>query len=83
MLPLLQRGLELNLPGTFLCQILVFSFRPIGLVFVGWTEMGQQQSKDELLYQQVSYGNTEGIKALCRDGAGLEVIVDSFLFLFC
>ena len=36
-------------------------------------EMGQQQSKDELLYQQVSYGNTEGIKSLCRDGAGLEV----------
>ncbi|KAF3456497.1 hypothetical protein FNV43_RR01149 [Rhamnella rubrinervis] len=34
--------------------------------------MGQQQSKDELLYQQVSYGNTEGIKALCRDGARLE-----------
>ncbi|CDO99242.1 unnamed protein product [Coffea canephora] len=34
--------------------------------------MGQQQSKDELLYQQVSYGNTEGIKALRRDGAGLE-----------
>ena len=37
--------------------------------------MGQQQSKDELLYQQVSYGNTEGIKALRRDGAGLEVIL--------
>ncbi|KAL0548128.1 hypothetical protein IC582_012573 [Cucumis melo] len=36
--------------------------------------MGQQQSKDELLYQQVSYGNTEGIKALCREGAGLEWI---------
>ncbi|CAN6551831.1 unnamed protein product [Malus baccata var. baccata] len=36
--------------------------------------MGQQQSKDELLYQQVSYGNVEGIKALCRDGAGLEWI---------
>ncbi|XVF38469.1 hypothetical protein REPUB_Repub20aG0105100 [Reevesia pubescens] len=34
--------------------------------------MGQQQSKDELLYNQVSYGNTEGIKALRRDGAGLE-----------
>lgn len=36
--------------------------------------MGQQQSKDELLYQQVTYGNTEGIKALCREGAGLEWI---------
>jgi hypothetical protein len=36
--------------------------------------MGQQQSKDELLYQQVSYGNPENIKALCREGAGLEVI---------
>lgn len=35
--------------------------------------MGQQQSKEELLYQQVNYGNVEGIKALCRDGAGLEV----------
>ncbi|KAL3626434.1 hypothetical protein CASFOL_029983 [Castilleja foliolosa] len=34
--------------------------------------MGQQQSKDELLYQQVNYGNVEGIKALRRDGAGLE-----------
>ncbi|XVF28596.1 hypothetical protein REPUB_Repub15cG0043400 [Reevesia pubescens] len=36
--------------------------------------MGQQQSKDELLYDQVSYGNTEGIKALRREGAGLEWI---------
>lgn len=36
--------------------------------------MGQGQSKDELLYQQVSYGNTEGIKSLHRDGAGLEVL---------
>ncbi|KAJ9182288.1 hypothetical protein P3X46_006300 [Hevea brasiliensis] len=36
--------------------------------------MGQQQSKDELLFQQVNYGNTEGIKALCREGAGLEWI---------
>ncbi|XP_047333927.1 putative E3 ubiquitin-protein ligase XBAT35 isoform X2 [Impatiens glandulifera] len=34
--------------------------------------MGQQQSKDELLYQQVNYGNTEGIKSLRREGAGLE-----------
>lgn len=48
--------------------------------------MGQQQSKDELLFQQVNYGNTEGIKALCREGAGLEVPISlSFsllLFLF-
>ncbi|XP_052189291.1 putative E3 ubiquitin-protein ligase XBAT35 isoform X2 [Diospyros lotus] len=36
--------------------------------------MGQQQSKDELLYQQVSYGNVEGIKNLRKDGAGLEWI---------
>ncbi|CAJ1976435.1 unnamed protein product [Sphenostylis stenocarpa] len=34
--------------------------------------MGQGQSKDELLYQQVSYGNTEGIKSLRREGARLE-----------
>nr|GMD62877.1 putative E3 ubiquitin-protein ligase XBAT35 isoform X2 [Ipomoea batatas] len=36
--------------------------------------MGQQQSKEELLYQQVNYGNTAGIKALRNDGAGLEWI---------
>ncbi|XP_044500779.1 putative E3 ubiquitin-protein ligase XBAT35 isoform X2 [Mangifera indica] len=36
--------------------------------------MGQQQSKGELLYQQVNYGNVEGIKALAREGAGLEWI---------
>ena len=35
--------------------------------------MGAHQSKEELLYQQVNYGNIEGIKALRRDGAGLEV----------
>ncbi|KAJ0594779.1 putative transcription factor C2H2 family [Helianthus annuus] len=34
--------------------------------------MGLQQSKDELLYQQVSYGNSEGIKKLRSEGAGLE-----------
>ncbi|XP_019259349.1 PREDICTED: putative E3 ubiquitin-protein ligase XBAT34 isoform X2 [Nicotiana attenuata] len=34
--------------------------------------MGQQQSKDELLYQQVNYGNIEGIKSLHREGAALE-----------
>ncbi|KAK4767397.1 hypothetical protein SAY86_015147 [Trapa natans] len=36
--------------------------------------MGQQQSKDQLLHNQVNYGNIEGIKALRRDGAGLEWI---------
>lgn len=35
--------------------------------------MGLQQSKDELLYQQVGYGNSEGIKSLRNEGAGLEV----------
>ncbi|CAN4091118.1 unnamed protein product [Withania somnifera] len=34
--------------------------------------MGQQQSKAELLYQQVNYGSIEGIKSLHREGAGLE-----------
>lgn len=34
--------------------------------------MGLQQSKDELVYQQVNYGNTDGIKALRSEGAGLE-----------
>ncbi|CAH8384274.1 unnamed protein product [Eruca vesicaria subsp. sativa] len=34
--------------------------------------MGQQQSKGELLYQQVSYGNSEGILSLHREGADLE-----------
>ncbi|XP_039067852.1 putative E3 ubiquitin-protein ligase XBAT34 [Hibiscus syriacus] len=36
--------------------------------------MGQQQSKDELLYDQVNYGNVEGIKSLFSEGAGLEWI---------
>ncbi|KAK8511188.1 hypothetical protein V6N13_013608 [Hibiscus sabdariffa] len=36
--------------------------------------MGQQQSKDELLYNQVNYGNIEGIKSLFSEGAGLEWI---------
>ncbi|KZV43578.1 hypothetical protein F511_20840 [Dorcoceras hygrometricum] len=36
--------------------------------------MGQQQSKDELLYKQVIYGNIEGIKSLRTEGAGLEWI---------
>ncbi|XP_042503923.1 putative E3 ubiquitin-protein ligase XBAT35 [Macadamia integrifolia] len=34
--------------------------------------MGQHQSKGELLYQEVNHGNIEGIKALRREGAGLE-----------
>ncbi|XP_072988922.1 probable E3 ubiquitin-protein ligase XBOS34 isoform X2 [Typha latifolia] len=34
--------------------------------------MGALQSKDELLYHQVSYGNIEGIRELRRQGAGLE-----------
>ncbi|XP_019452158.1 PREDICTED: putative E3 ubiquitin-protein ligase XBAT34 [Lupinus angustifolius] len=34
--------------------------------------MGQSQSKDDLLFQQVNYGNIEGIKALHIQGAGLE-----------
>ncbi|KAJ0769949.1 hypothetical protein HanLR1_Chr03g0118161 [Helianthus annuus] len=41
--------------------------------------MGLQQSKDELLYQQVSYGNSEGIKKLRSEGAGVEVFVVKFL----
>ncbi|KAG6423084.1 hypothetical protein SASPL_113468 [Salvia splendens] len=36
--------------------------------------MGQQTSKDQLLFQQVNYGNIEGIKALRTQGAGLEWI---------
>jgi hypothetical protein len=35
--------------------------------------MGLQQSKDQLLYEQVNYGNVEGIKTLRNQGAGLEV----------
>lgn len=34
--------------------------------------MGLQQSKDELLYQQVSYGASDGIRKLHSEGAGLE-----------
>lgn len=47
--------------------------------------MGQQQSqsKDELLYDQVNYGNVEGIKALRREGAGLEVYDHKFFSIFC
>ncbi|KQK16453.1 probable E3 ubiquitin-protein ligase XBOS34 [Brachypodium distachyon] len=36
--------------------------------------MGLQQSKEELLYQQVNYGNIEGIRTLRTQGAGLEWI---------
>ncbi|KAL4027799.1 hypothetical protein IC575_010989 [Cucumis melo] len=34
--------------------------------------MGQQPSKDELVYQRASNGDVEGIKALAAEGAGLE-----------
>ncbi|KAK9724301.1 hypothetical protein RND81_05G062100 [Saponaria officinalis] len=34
--------------------------------------MGQQQSKDESLYQQVCCGNVDSIKSLHAEGAGLE-----------
>ncbi|MQL87444.1 hypothetical protein Taro_019988 [Colocasia esculenta] len=36
--------------------------------------MGAQASKDEQLYQQVNYGNVQGIEHLRREGAGLEFI---------
>uniref|UniRef100_A0A1J3DF44 Putative E3 ubiquitin-protein ligase XBAT34 n=1 Tax=Noccaea caerulescens TaxID=107243 RepID=A0A1J3DF44_NOCCA len=36
--------------------------------------MGQQQSQEELLFQQVSHSNVEGIKSLRREGAGLECV---------
>ncbi|XP_009789557.1 putative E3 ubiquitin-protein ligase XBAT35 isoform X2 [Nicotiana tabacum] len=36
--------------------------------------MGQQQSKEELLYQQVIEGNIEAIKAIHNNGASLEWI---------
>lgn len=35
--------------------------------------MGQHQSKGELLFQQVSYGNVVGIQSLRRDGVELDV----------
>lgn len=44
--------------------------------------MGQQQSKEELLYEQVNYGNIEGIKALHREGAGLEVLLKLYFLSF-
>ncbi|KAF3489054.1 hypothetical protein F2Q69_00053695 [Brassica cretica] len=36
--------------------------------------MGQHQSKGELLFQQVSYGNVVRIQSLRRDGVELEWI---------
>ncbi|KAK8951882.1 putative E3 ubiquitin-protein ligase XBOS34 [Platanthera zijinensis] len=36
--------------------------------------MGANTSKEELLYQQVNYGNVEGIKSLHREGVRLEWI---------
>ncbi|XP_042379416.1 probable E3 ubiquitin-protein ligase XBOS34 isoform X2 [Zingiber officinale] len=36
--------------------------------------MGVSPSKEELVYQQVGYGNVEGIRALRSQGAGLEWI---------
>ncbi|KAK9040975.1 hypothetical protein V6N11_016108 [Hibiscus sabdariffa] len=36
--------------------------------------MSQKQSKDDLLYQAAISGNVDAIKALCREGAGLEWI---------
>lgn len=44
--------------------------------------MGQQPSKDELVYQRASNGDVEGIKALAAEGAGLEVIRIWNLFLY-
>lgn len=37
--------------------------------------MGQKISKDELVYQQVIGSNIDAIKALCTEGARLEVII--------
>ncbi|KAJ1694800.1 hypothetical protein LUZ63_011498 [Rhynchospora breviuscula] len=36
------------------------------------TEIGMQQSKDQLLYEQVKHGNIKEIKTLRNQGAGLE-----------
>jgi hypothetical protein len=45
--------------------------------------MGLQQSKEELVYQQVNYGNADGIRALRAQGAGLEARMRfSLLFFF-
>ncbi|KAL0680036.1 hypothetical protein Bca4012_008017 [Brassica carinata] len=34
--------------------------------------MGQQQLKDEMLFQKVNHNDVESIKSLCQEGAGLE-----------
>ncbi|CAN6988843.1 unnamed protein product [Brassica oleracea var. botrytis] len=34
--------------------------------------MGQQQLKDEMLFQRVNHNDVESIKSLCHEGAGLE-----------
>lgn len=39
--------------------------------------MGQQQSKEELLYENVLNGNIEAVKSLWSEGAGLEVFLSS------
>lgn len=50
--------------------------------------MGLQQSKEELVYQQVNYGNADGIRALRAQGAGLEarmrfeILSPFFLLMF-
>ncbi|KAL9262520.1 putative E3 ubiquitin-protein ligase XBOS34 [Drosera capensis] len=36
--------------------------------------MGQQQSKEELLHQEVESGNIDAIKTLRAEGAGLEYV---------
>ncbi|OMP11107.1 hypothetical protein COLO4_04034 [Corchorus olitorius] len=41
---------------------------------VNTLSLGQRQSKDELLYQAANSGNVDAVKALCREGAGLEWI---------
>lgn len=61
-----------------LCK--VSTFRLLFFFLIGETKMGQQQSKGELLYQQVSYGNSQGIRTLHRDGADLEVLLN-FCFI--
>uniref|UniRef100_M4DCN1 RING-type domain-containing protein n=1 Tax=Brassica campestris TaxID=3711 RepID=M4DCN1_BRACM len=36
--------------------------------------MGQQQLKDEMLFQKVNHNDVESIKSHCHEGAGLEVL---------
>lgn len=43
--------------------------------------MSQNQSKEELLYQLLNSGNVEAIKALCREGANLEVYTKPYSLL--